>query len=129
MAKTMKTPLKTGDQAKVLVGKFSGKTAQVIGVDSKAKRVRLEGLKVLEISNKKGQKKQLHGTFHLSSLQVIRPEPPKKEEPAETAQVEQKAETSKAPEAPKQKTGAEAPKKEVKKPQEQAKEKPAQNSE
>lgn len=65
----MKLGVKVGDQALVLTGKFKGKQANVVAVDKKNSRIRLEGLKVV-----KSGKKALHGTFHRASLQIIKPE-------------------------------------------------------
>lgn len=70
----MKLGVTIGDKAVVLTGKFKGKTANVVTIDKKTARIRLEGIKV----SKSGDKK-LHGSFHRASLQIIKPEAPKTE--------------------------------------------------
>lgn len=65
----MKLGVTIGDKALVLTGKFKGKTANVVAIDKKTARVRLEGLKISKAGDKK-----LHGTFHRTSLQIIKPE-------------------------------------------------------
>lgn len=68
----MKLAIKIGDKVKVLRGKSAGKEAVVQFIDKRSKRVRLEGLKKVKASKKGG--KELHGTFHINSLLVIKPE-------------------------------------------------------
>lgn len=68
----MKLGIKIGDKAKVIKGKFAGKEADVLFIDKKNLRVRLNGLKKLSLKTKKGDK-EVHGTFHLSSLQIQKP--------------------------------------------------------
>lgn len=69
----MKIELNVGDKVKVLVGKFAGKEDTVDFIDKKSKRVRLTNLKKQKVKLKKGEK-QLHGTFHLGSLLVLKPQ-------------------------------------------------------
>lgn len=68
----MKIGLNVGDKVKVLVGKFAGKEDVVTFIDKRTKRVRLEKLKKLKTKGKGG--KELHGTFHLTSLSVLKPQ-------------------------------------------------------
>lgn len=79
---SMKLAIKPGDKVRVIKGKLAGKEASIIAIDKKAKRVRLEGLKKKKVKTKKGKEKELHGTFHVSSLRIIKPEPPKEKEAA-----------------------------------------------
>lgn len=79
----MKLEIKVGSKVKVTQGKFAGKDSKVIFIDKKNLRFRLDGLKVIKSKGKKGGK-DLHGTFHLSSLSLIKPEQPT-EASAETA--------------------------------------------
>lgn len=72
----MKLEIKVGDKVKVTQGKFEGKESKVVFIDKKNLRFRLDGLKVIKSKSKKGAGKDLHGTFHLSSLQLIKPEQP-----------------------------------------------------
>ena len=72
----MKLQGKIGDKAKVLTGKFKGKEAAILFIDRKSGRVRLEGLKISKSKLKGGKTKELHGTLHISSLSIIRPEAP-----------------------------------------------------
>lgn len=74
----MSLGLKMGDKVRVLKGKFKGQEDVVFAIDKKNKRIHLAKLK-----KTKADKKELHGTFHLSSLFVIRPEK-KAEEPTAT---------------------------------------------
>ena len=67
----MKLAFKIGDKVKVLRGKLAGKEAVVQFIDKRSKRVRLEGLKKIKSTKKGG--KELHGTFHINSLSVIKP--------------------------------------------------------
>jgi ribosomal protein L24 len=69
----MKIELKVGDKVKVNVGKFAGKEDTVQFIDKKSKRVRLESLKKQKVKTKKGQK-DLHGTFALANLTVLKAE-------------------------------------------------------
>jgi len=66
----MKLGIKIGDKVVVTTGKLAGKEAAIVFIDKKNKRVRLEGLKVIKAKTKKGTK-DLHGTFHLSSLKAL----------------------------------------------------------
>lgn len=75
----MKLALKTGDVAIVKKGKLAGKEGKILEIDSKNKRVKVEGLK-----KSKSGSKDLHGTFHINSL--IKKEEPKKEAAAETTE-------------------------------------------
>lgn len=70
----MKLLFKLGDKAKVTKGKLAGKVAPIAFIDKKNKRVRLEGLKQAQIKTKKGEAKTIHGTFHISSLEIIKTE-------------------------------------------------------
>ncbi len=67
----MKLNFKIGSDAKVIVGKYAGKQAKVVAIDKRSNRVRLDGLKVVKAGGKKGGKKDLHGTFHVSSLVLV----------------------------------------------------------
>ena len=67
----MKLGIKIGDKAKVLTGKHKGQEATVAGFDKKTARVRLTGLKV-----SKSGKKELHGSFHRKSIEVVKVEAP-----------------------------------------------------
>lgn len=99
----MKLAFKVGDKVKVTKGKLVGKEAAVVSLDKKNKRVKLDGLKVAKIKTKKGESKELHGSFHFASVAVIKAEPPKEEAkeeaaPAEAAadKAEEKTEEAKA---------------------------------
>jgi len=98
----MKLDIKIGDKVQVNQGKFAGKEAKILFLDKKNKRARLEGLKKHKVKTKKGDSKDLHGTFHFSSLTLVKPEQPKKEEkteaPAETTKTEAPKEDAKAEE-------------------------------
>lgn len=67
----MKIALKVGDKVRVLAGKFTGKEDVVSFIDKKNGRVRLETLKKQKVKTKKGTK-DLHGTFHLTSLKSLK---------------------------------------------------------
>lgn len=71
----MKFDIKVGNKVAVTKGKFSGKEAVVTAVDKKNKRIQLDSLK-----KSKSKSKELHGTFHYSSLRLITPPAPKAEE-------------------------------------------------
>lgn len=113
----MSLGLKMGDKVRVLKGKFKGQEDVVFAIDKKNKRIHLAKLK-----KTKADKKELHGTFHLSSLFVIRPE--KKVEEPTAAPVEPATEKTEkteivAKKAQKDiKTEAPAPKEEKTKPKE-----------
>lgn len=81
----MKLQAKVGDRARVLQGKFRGKEAVIQFIDRKTGRVRLEGLKISKSKLKGGKSKELHGTLHISSLSVIKPEAPAAEAAAAPA--------------------------------------------
>lgn len=83
----MKFEIKEGSKVKVVAGKHAGTEAAVIAVDTKNKRIKLDGVKVKKVKTKKGEQKELHGTFHVSSLQLVKEEP-KTEAPAEEAKAE-----------------------------------------
>lgn len=87
----MKLEIKQGTKVQVLTGKFAGKEASVLFVDKKTKRVKLDGLKKHKVKTKKGESKELHGTFNYSHLKLIKSEEPKKEEPAKLVKAETKA--------------------------------------
>lgn len=70
----MKIELKLGDKVEILNGKFAGKEAQVLFIDKKTLRVRLDGLKKQTIKTKKGETKELHGTFSLTNLKIKKAE-------------------------------------------------------
>lgn len=78
----MKLQVKIGDKALILTGKCKGKEAKILFVDKKSGRVRLEGVKILKSKLKGGKSKELHGSLHISSLQVIKPEAPVEAAPA-----------------------------------------------
>ena len=84
----MKLGLKIGDEVKVTVGKFAGKTDIVDFIDKKTKRVRLKSLKKFKDKGKK----EHHGTFHLASLLATKPSTPAKTSAETTADKEPKAE-------------------------------------
>jgi ribosomal protein L24 len=67
----MKLAIKVGDKVQVVVGKLAGKEAAIIFIDKKNNRVRLEGLKVVKAAKGKKGGKDLHGTFHVSSLKAL----------------------------------------------------------
>jgi ribosomal protein L24 len=67
----MKFSYKVGDKVQVTVGKHAGKEAAISSIDKKAKRLQLDGLKKQKIKTKKGASKELHGTFHVSSVKAI----------------------------------------------------------
>lgn len=71
----MKFDIKVGNKVAVTKGKFTGKEAVVTAVDKKNKRIQLDSLKKI-----KSDKKELHGTFHYSSLRLLTPPAPKAEE-------------------------------------------------
>lgn len=73
----MKLAIKIGDKATVLTGKFAGKQAEVTAIDKRNLRVQLAGLKKQTVKTKKGNK-DLHGTFHVTSLKI-------EQKPAEAA--------------------------------------------
>lgn len=81
----MKFDIKVGTKVAVTKGKFAGKEAVVTAVDKKNKRIQLDKLK-----KSKSKNKELHGTFHYSSLRLVNPPAPKVEE-APAAQPEEKA--------------------------------------
>ncbi|MBF0106170.1 MAG: 50S ribosomal protein L24 [Deltaproteobacteria bacterium] len=89
----MKLEIKTGDKVHVLKGKFFGKEAVVLSVDKKTNRYKLDGLKNKKVQTKKGSSVELHGTFHVSNLKVVKPEAPKAEPVKETPKEETKPET------------------------------------
>ena len=80
----MKLAIKTGDKVKVTCGKNAGKEAVVEFIDKRSNRVRLEGLKKNKAS-KKGSGKDLHGTYHVSNLVLIKPEVKEEAPQAEAA--------------------------------------------
>lgn len=88
----MKLKLKIGDEVRVTVGKFAGKTDIVDFIDKKTKRIRLKSLKKFKDQGKK----EHHGTFALSSLLSLKPSVPadKATAPAE-ATTDKTAATSK----------------------------------
>lgn len=67
----MKLTMKVGDKVKVLKGKLAGKEANVVAIDKKNYRVKLEGLKVSKQKSKKGKASELHGSFHITSLATL----------------------------------------------------------
>ncbi len=71
----MKLAFKVGDKVKVLRGKYIGKEAVIQFIDKRSNRCRLDGLKKIKVKTKKDSK-ELHGTFHITSLQVIKAEAP-----------------------------------------------------
>lgn len=71
----MKFDIKVGNKVAVTKGKFFGKEAVVTAVDKKNKRIQLDSLK-----KSKSKAKDLHGTFHYSSLRLLNPPAPKAEE-------------------------------------------------
>lgn len=75
----MKLDIKVGDKVLVLKGKDAGKEANVVAVDKRSYRYRLEGLKVQTVKSKKGASRDLHGTYHLSSIKKVIVEAPAQE--------------------------------------------------
>lgn len=75
----MKSTLKIGDKVVVTKGKYLGKEDKILACDKKNNRIRLEVLKKQPVKTKKGAK-EIHGTFHVSSLKLIAPEKPKEVE-------------------------------------------------
>lgn len=71
----MKFDIKVGNKVAVTKGKFAGKEALVTKIDKKNKRIQLDSLK-----KSQSKKKELHGTFHYSSLRLLTPPAPKAEE-------------------------------------------------
>lgn len=86
----MKLEIRSGDKVQVIKGKFSGKEAKVLFIDKKTGRSRLEGLKKIQVKTKKGESKELHGTFHLTSLKLLKQEPPKADNAAKENNPDQK---------------------------------------
>lgn len=84
----MKIGLKVGDKVKVLTGKCAGKEAAIVAIDKKTARVKLDGLKKSKVKTKKGDSKELHGTFYARNLELIKEEPapaPAEQEAAQEA--------------------------------------------
>ena len=92
--------LKLNDKVKVISGFHKGKEAKIVGIDRKAGKAMLEGIKVVERHLKKsylnptGGKKTVHLGIDLSNLKLT-----------EAAKVEKKA-TKKAKKETKAKKGA-----------------------
>lgn len=76
----MKLQAKIGDKATVITGKFKGKEANIVAIDKKNLRVRLEGLKLSKSKLKNGKFKELHSTFHVSNLVIAKNSAGKTEE-------------------------------------------------
>lgn len=77
----MKLGMKIGDTVEVVKGKFAGQKSKITKLDKRSGRVVLEKLK-----KEKTKAKELHGSFHASSLQLVKVEAPKKED-AKTEEV------------------------------------------
>lgn len=92
----MKMPLKVGDKVKVLLGKYAGKEDKVAFIDKKNLRVRLEKLKKEKIKTKKGEAKELHGTFYLRNLELVKEEKPAEQPKEQESTEESPAEETKA---------------------------------
>jgi len=74
----MKLAIKIGDKVQVTKGTSYGKEAKVVEIDKKNNRYKLDSLKKSKSKGKGG--KELHGSFHVASLRLLKAEPPKKEE-------------------------------------------------
>lgn len=90
----MKITLKIGDEVKVTVGKFTGKTDVVDFIDKKTKRVRLKSLKKFKDKGKK----EHHGTFSLGSLLSLKPATPAKATAGEPKEEAKEVQTKTTPE-------------------------------
>jgi len=111
----MKYSIKIGDKVKITKGKFSGKEDKVLEIDKKNNRIKLEKLKKDKVKTKKGDK-ELHGTFHISSVAALKVvEKPKKEEaPAEAAEAPKEEAAAPKEETPAKEEKKEEPKAEAK---------------
>lgn len=90
----MKIEINVGDKVKVLKGKAQGTEAVVVELDKKNKRAKLEGVKTFKVKTKKGDSKEVHGTYALANLEKVKEEP-KAEEPTQEAAAEEAKEETK----------------------------------
>lgn len=93
----MKIEINVGDKVKVLKGKAQGTEAVVVELDKKNKRAKLEGVKTFKVKTKKGDSKDVHGTYALANLAIVKEEP-KQEAAAEEAPAEATEEAAPAEE-------------------------------
>jgi len=90
----MKLGLKTGDTVEIIKGKYTGKKSKIVKIDKQRERVVLDGLKKSKVKTKKNETKELHGSFHVTSLKLfkeVKAAAPAAEEKTEAPATEEKA--------------------------------------